>query len=203
MRSRSRRALGVLAGAAVLLLAGSCGVPTDGGVHAIDPGEIPSGIVEPAPATEPQPTPQAGEATPRVYFLGTGDMLVSTPRKLGNRQPPQLLAAVLQQLAEGPDPAEREDGLSTALPPELGLKLVELVDGRATIELSGEQVPASANLSTLAVGQIVLSATSVPTVSSVVLTRDGMRIEAPLGDGALSRLPLSESDYQILVAPDD
>ncbi len=52
----------------------------------------------------------------------------------------------------------------------------------------GEQSP-------LAVAQIVLTATSVPAVERVVLTRQGEPLEAQLPDGGLTTAPLAAQDY--------
>jgi hypothetical protein len=52
----------------------------------------------------------------------------------------------------------------------------------------------------LAVGQVVLSATSVPGVDRVRLLRDGEPLDAPLPDGELTSRPLTASAFASLLA---
>ena len=53
-----------------------------------------------------------------------------------------------------------------------------------------------------AVGQIVLTATSLPGVTAVLLTHDGEALEAPLPSGELTSAPLTAADYEpLLVGP--
>jgi spore germination protein GerM len=50
------------------------------------------------------------------------------------------------------------------------------------------------------VGQIVLTATSLPGVRGVRLTLDGEPLEAPLPSGELTSAPLTAEDYAALLS---
>ena len=76
--------------------------------------------------------------------------------------------------------------------------LVSLEDGRATVDVRMGRLPTGGDRLPLAVGQVVLTVTSVPTVREVVLVADGARIEAPLPGGALTGRPLTAADYAVL-----
>jgi hypothetical protein len=81
------------------------------------------------------------------------------------------------------------------------MQVTALEDRVATVELSGESPDAVPERLPLAVAQVVLTATSLPSVEAVLLTRDGVPVEAPLPGGELSDRPLREGDYAGLLAP--
>jgi hypothetical protein len=89
--------------------------------------------------------------------------------------------------------------LRTAVPLSLAFELRALDAGVATIELRSDDPANVGDEGPLAVGQLVLSATSVPGVDAVVLTRDGRAVDAQLADGALTGRPLTAADYAALV----
>jgi spore germination protein GerM len=51
------------------------------------------------------------------------------------------------------------------------------------------------------VGQIVLTATSVPDVEAVLMTRDGALVQLPIPGGALTSAPVTAQDYAELTRP--
>ena len=76
------------------------------------------------------------------------------------------------------------------------------VDGNTvTIDIAVPDDASSGWESRRAVGQIVLTATSVPEVRRVRLTRDGEPVEAPLPDGELTSDPLTARDYADFLVP--
>ena len=71
-----------------------------------------------------------------------------------------------------------------------------------TVDLTGAGDAPAGQQSRRAVGQIVLTATSLPGVRAVLLTHDGEPLEAPLPSGELTSSPLTAADYEpLLVAP--
>jgi spore germination protein GerM len=103
-------------------------------------------------------------------------------------------------LIAGPTSTEQATGITTALPPNLNLTIAELRGTRVTLELSGETEGRSATENILAVGQIVLSVTALPSIDEVTFSRNGVPVEALLADGALTTDPLTASDYASLRA---
>ena len=190
------------------MLAG-CGVPTGGEPSTIPATDVPYGLADPAPAPTPTVPPEAVADASRVHWVTAADTLVPRVREVSGTSRRARLADLLEQLAAGPTAAERDEQLSTALPPEVRLSVTGLDGGTATIDLDALAEAPAGGTGRRAVAQIVLTATSVPGIDAVLLELAGEPIEAPLPDGALSDRPLTASDYaaaaaavpSVLVAP--
>ena len=137
---------------------------------------------------------------PSVYFLRDNTLVaVEANPADGTGDPSRAVAAVLAQLSRGPSDQDRAAGLGTALGPDTAIRLAALDGAVARIDIAaGDQVPAPARVP-LAVGQVVLSVTSVPGVAAVLMTRDGSPVEVPLPGGALTDQPVTASDYGTLI----
>ncbi|HEY9473599.1 MAG TPA: GerMN domain-containing protein [Mycobacteriales bacterium] len=184
-----------------MLAAAGCGVPTEQAPRPVA-ASAPSELLAPAPRTVPQPTqvratPNA--QVPQVYFVDDRDRLVGLPQPMRIGSVRADLDALMRTLTAGLTGAERARGLSSALPPGLTLTVDDVHAGRVTVDLSGDVPGPSGDQTVLAVAQIVLSATSIPTVTGVQLTRAGNPLDAPLVGGALTSVPLSRSDYRSLL----
>ncbi len=181
--------------AGLLALVTGCGVPTGGTAETIPASDVPYGLASPAPSP---PAPVAADPVVepgRVFLVDAADVLVPRPRDVGGATAHDQLGALLEELAAGPTKEERDRQLSTALPPEVELSVVELADGTAIVDITGSPAVPAGEASRRAVAQVVLTATSVPGVESVVLTLDGERVEAPLPSGELTAEPLTAADY--------
>ena len=188
---RVRRSAAVLA---LAVLAG-CGVPTGGEPSTIAPTDVPYGLASPSPSPTPTAPPEAKVDASRVHWVTADNVLVPRVREVGGATRRDRLAYLLEQLAAGPTRDEREEQLSTALPPEVRISVTGMDGGTATIDLDGfAQAPAGVS-GRRAVAQIVLTATSVPGVEAVLLELAGEPIEAPLPAGELTARPLTEQDY--------
>lgn len=191
------RALATAIAATVLLV--GCGVPVQHEPAPIEPGAVPSRLKGSAEPTTGQPTATPGRPTVQVNFVRK-DRLVSLIREAPSVSRDDRLSTVIQALLAGPTPREQSTGLTSALPPELDLAIVRVQGNRVVLELSGETDGRSATENILAVGQIVLSVTAVPTIDEVTFSRDGQPVEALLADGALTAEPLTASEYTQLKA---
>jgi hypothetical protein len=188
-----------LATAGVLVLLAGCGAPSGGELRPLT--EVPYNLMSPATAA-PSSAPGSSSAKPLV-FLVKDDVLLpaAAPIPVGADDPSTVVGATLAKLAEGPGEAERARGLSTALGPDVGIALRRIDGATAVIDISaGDQAPTAGRLP-LAVGQVVLTAVSVPGIDSVLLTAEGKPIEAPLPGGALTGRALVAGDYDSLVEP--
>lgn len=186
-----RTSLVTLVAALASILVAACGAPT--GSEARPIASVPYDLTAPAPpdSSTSAPTPSRG---PQVFLLRDEVLRAASPVPSG-ADVRASAARALEALVDGPTDQDRTSGLSTALGPEVRLSLTDLVDGRATVEIRvGEQALGAGRLP-LAVGQIVLTLTSVVGVEEVVLTADGARIAAPLPGGALTDRPLRARDY--------
>ncbi|MFQ1002732.1 GerMN domain-containing protein [Modestobacter sp. SSW1-42] len=184
------------AGALLVLLAtAACGVPTGGDPEAIPATEVPYGLALPSPGATAAPTSPAGLGEPRVYLVAGDGALVPQGRAASAGTLAERLATLLADLATGPTPAELTERLSTALRPETSLSVAGVSGSTATIDLGGSAEAPSGRESKTAVAQIVLTATSLPGVDQVLVTRDGEQVEAPLPSGELTARPLTAADY--------
>ncbi len=188
-----------LAGAAGLLAATlavtGCGVPSQQLPVRVDRTEVPYDLLDEAPtARSTRPAEPTGE--PRAFFVTDDERLVGVPL---TAPPSSALPVAISALSSGPDRESRSRGLGTAIPPGLAVAVTRVERGIATIDLRGEPGPAGEQ-TPLAVAQIVLTATSVPTVDRVLLTRSGQPLEAQLPDGSLTTAPLTARDYIELLA---
>lgn len=183
------------AAAGLLTLLAGCGVPTGGAAETIPASDVPYGLASPAPTSPAPAGPVPVVAPGRVYLVDAADGLVPRPREVDGATAEERLGALLDALAAGPTAEERDRQLSTALPPEVQLSVVELTGGTATVDITGAPEAPAGQASRRAVAQVVLSATSVPGIEAVVLTWDGERVEAPLPSGELTAEPLTRADY--------
>ncbi|UMG91832.1 GerMN domain-containing protein [Nocardioides sp. TF02-7] len=185
----------VVAAAATFL---SCGVPGSGTVRTVDDDEVPYGLLDP-PSPSAPPAPIGGPARAPVVVWTGGERLV--PEATGgtcSENPATLVERLLAELVAGPSEETRAAGRSSAVPPDFGLDLVDLRDGTAEIGIEPE-TPLSAEQLPVAVGQVVLTVTSAPTVRSVVLVDDGEPVQVPLPGGVLTDEPVRASDYAELL----
>ncbi len=194
---RWRRSASVGLGAAALAvglsLVTGCGVPAGDG-----PSPVDSDIAE---LLVPEPTPTATATSEQVKLTVTwvrGDSLARAQR-LGLADTRQdRLDVTLDELLRGPRPAEQIKGFTTLLPPDVQVA-GDVKGRRALIELTVGTGLEPVGLP-LAVGQIAVTALSVPRVRSVVFTVDGVPTPVPLpgsrGDTRVVRL----SDYRTVLA---
>ncbi|GAB3591765.1 hypothetical protein GCM10027446_10770 [Angustibacter peucedani] len=194
----------VVAAAAVAALLGGCGLPQDGEARPVDDGAVPYGLLGPA-ATAAPPSTKLGRteaSQPQTYLLRGDQLLEAVPSAVDLSQEvttPRVLSALFAQLAAGPTEAERADGLSTALAPGVQITLVSVHDQVVDLQVQAALKDPSADRLPLAIGQLVLTATSVDGIDGVRLVRDGVPVEVPLPGGALTSSPLHRSDYRELL----
>jgi hypothetical protein len=193
-----RRAAGVVA---VLVGLAGCGVPTSGDPTVIPAAEIPYGLVAPEPTDPTDTTMQTDVTATAIYLVTPDDVLVPRGRDLPGGPLDERLDLLLAQLASGPMAPERADELSSKLPPEVVLDITDISGDTVTIDITGPVEAPSGSDSRLAVAQIVLTATSVPEVRAVLLTREGEAIDAPLPGGELTSAPLTADDYTSFLTP--
>jgi len=180
---------------ALLAVLAGCGVPTGGEPSTIAATDVPYGLAEPAPPPSPTPSPEAVADASRVHWVTASDTLVPRVREVSGTTRRARLADLLEQLAAGPTAAERDEQLSTALPPDIRLRVTGLDGGTATIGVDALVEAPAGVAGRRAVAQVVLTATSVPGVDAVLLELGGEPIEAPLPDGELTDRPLTAQDY--------
>ncbi|HEX3004897.1 MAG TPA: GerMN domain-containing protein [Angustibacter sp.] len=200
MRTTRWAAAAVVASA---LLAG-CGLPHDASARAVDPKQVPYGLLQSSPPatsdqSEPKSTNRTGQQA-ELFLLDSDDRLVGVPAGVGRPLTTSArLAALFALLERGPDENQRGQGLSTAWTPGVRIQLRDFTNGTAQVEVAAGLKDPSADQLPLAIGQLVLSATSLREVDAVQLVRDGAPVEVPLPGGALTSAPLTRQDYASLL----
>lgn len=175
-------------------LAAACGVPSGDAPATVPASDVPFGLLSPTP-TSPAATPSASQFDrPLVFLVDAGGRLVPRGRALAGDPVKAALTELLEDLAAGPTAEEQRQQLSSALPPGMRLAVTAFDGGIATIDIVGS-TELSGRSSRLAVGQIVLTATSVPGVEAIRLRRNDDAVEAPLPGGQLTSDPLTAADY--------
>lgn len=196
MSGRAARAAPVLALLIGLTSTAGCGVRAMDRARPLDPALVPRA------ASVGTATATAGRAA--VIYLSSGPdgtPLRPVRRPAVTGSPTERASALLADLVAGPTGAERDRGLSSALPAGLVLALApgSPQAGTATVMLRGSVPGPSAGQVAVAVGQIVLTLTGDPAIGSVRLVRDGRSLAAALPDGSLTNAPLARGDYDALL----
>jgi hypothetical protein len=188
--------------AAAFMLISACGIPRDGSTRAVADDDVPYRLLQSSAAVAtPTPPPDGREVTlPQVFLLDSDRQLVPRALQVPVGSPQQVADAALLALASGPTDPQRASGLSTALGPDVRVRLVDLAEGTARVSLDVLESGVSADRLPLAVGQVVLTAVSVQGVDRVLLVRDGQPIGAPLPGGEQTTEPLVADDYASLLA---
>lgn len=109
-------------------------------------------------------------------------------------------SAILVDLLNGPPEAAKADGLSTGLGPSVEVTVQGVTMGTAFVSWTATPADPAPAVLPLAIGQIVLTLTSVTGIDSVRFTRDGAPADVPLPSGELSARPVTASDYTSLRA---
>jgi spore germination protein GerM len=159
-------------------------------------GEAPSTA---APSTEPVATPSTESpdttsvptAAPttdptlvdvRVYLLRDERLAVVHRQVAG----PAVLRNALAELLEGPTESERAAGLHTEIPDGTALRDLDLADGLATVDVSGDFEQGGGTLSmTARLAQVIFTATQFDNVDEVLFWLDGAPVEFFGGEGIL------------------
>ncbi len=185
------RVLRGLAAVAALLVLAACGVTTQRSPHQIDDANIPFGLADRSPGGA---TASTGAATFQYYiYLVSGDRLQAVKR---GKTTPATPTAVLRTLTKGPTSGEADAGLRTLLDPGTTVDRVTVRGDLATIDLNGDpETFRPGSDQSLALAQLVYTATALPGVSRVQVRLSGDPAEIPRGDGTLTTGPVRRSDY--------
>jgi spore germination protein GerM len=126
-----------------------------------------------------------------------GDQLIRATRQVSAETRQEQLDAALTALLAGPSTDEQGGGLTTLLPPDLGIDGV--VEGRRVVlDLTAASALEPGGVP-LAVGQAALTALAVPDVTRVVFAVDGEPTPVPLPDGGSTRV-VRAADYRTVTS---
>jgi hypothetical protein len=186
---------------ASLAMLGACGLPTSSTPVEVPQAEVPYGLLESA-TTSPSPTASPGGAlsAATMYLADAQQQLVAVPVQIPSGPAAPMLQSLLDRLAVGPSERERARGLVTDLGPGSTIVVRNLSAGTADLELQSTNQDPSPSKLPIAVGQIVLTATSIVGIDRVVFVRDGTVLPVPGPDGSRTVDPLTSASYTSLLA---
>lgn len=173
-RGRGARVAAALVAVAAVGIAG-CGVPLDDAPRPIAQTTIPPASVTPTTIAEDE----GQEAS--VYFLRDDELERQGYPVEGEPTLEQAIGFVLEPPAEGAD-----EGLRSSVPPGTALRSVEVSDGVATIDLTGEINDVTGLAQKEAFAQILFTTLAFPRIDAVRFQVDGKAIDAPTDDGNLA-----------------
>lgn len=176
--------------ACVMVLAG-CSIQPDA-----SPNDLPA---ERADVFGDPATGDEAAGTNRIYLLAPADPEAAQRIRSVQRDVPTAPASVLASLFAGPNAAERDQLLDTAIPADVELLAARPVGPVLTVDLNDVFDELTPDGLRLAVAQIVSTATDIEGVESVQLRIEGQPRVWPLGNGELTDRPLTRYDYPGLV----
>lgn len=173
--------------AVALVWLAACGGPA--GPVEIPPEELPFSL-----ARSPRPTlSPAGTATFTVYLARSGRLVPVTRNLL---TAPDPVENAVRALLRGPIPAERGEGLSSAIPANTRLLEVVVVDRIADVDLSSEfQEPGPSESILLRVAQVVWTLVEFPEITAVRFLVDGDLVGVLTDRGVPVDRPVTAPDY--------
>jgi len=197
---RAERARPGRLGLVVLVLAlvtASCGIPT-GGPKAIADKDVPFHLLSPTtPTTVPNTVPPADIVPEYVYLVSSIQTVAPVLRDVPVATTLNAtLTEVLEALLEGPTATESSMGLTTYLTGTKVRVTARVSAGVATVDFSSSPVQVVGAPETLAVAQVVFTATGLPGVSSVLFEIAGQPSNVPTASGASVPGPVDRSSYQ-------
>ena len=188
--------------AAVLVMLGACGLPRGSTPVQVPPDDVPYGLLA-TPTTSPTPTLTPGVllVPGTIYLVDADQKLVPVDVQVPAAPAFPMLQSLLNRLAVGPTDRERARGLVTDLGPASTIVLRNVSGGTASIDLQPNSQDPSASKLPIAVGQIVMTATSIVGVDRVVFVRAGTVLPVPGPDGSMTADALVAADYDGMMAP--
>jgi hypothetical protein len=144
-----------------------------------------------------QPTPgqtQAPVAGLAVAVFFTREERIAT----GGRdvEPPAVARGAIEALLAGPTALERDLGMGSEVPAGTRLLGIDIANGLATVDFSGEFESGGGSLSmTTRVAQVVYTLTQFETVTRVTIRLDGREVDAIGGEGVPAR-NLTRDDFR-------
>ncbi|WP_436794853.1 GerMN domain-containing protein [Actinospongicola halichondriae] len=142
------------------------------------------------------------EFTATLYLIADNDRLVPVAREVtsdGSRD--GQITAIFRALVDGPSDEEADIGLRSAVPPATVVLESSATGTSVTLDLSAAFASIGGKAELLAVGQLVVTATTFPGVQSLNLRLDGTPIDVPLPTGALTDQAVTLRQFSALLDP--
>ena len=176
----------------VCVTAVACSIPTDDGPRAI-PEEDRVDFVEQDVTGGP------AEGSGLIYLLAPSQTGEQQQLRAVQRDVPRSSFSLLTSLFDGPNSDEIAEEIGTALPADLELNSTRTVQAVLNVDITDSLAPLTVEAVTLAVAQIVATASQLDGVRAVRILIDGEPQVWPVGNGGLAERPLTIYDYPGLV----
>ena len=182
-----------LALCAVVLGAAACGIPTATSPTPIAKSDVPYRLLDPPTTTTTSPgTPPAVGVAELIYLVAPDGHLVAATREVAV---PASLTQVLGALLAGPTATESASGIQSFLT-HAGVQVTATQSGAvATVDFTTNPIQVVGPDQTLAIAQVVYTATQQPGIAGVTFEIGGKQIEVPTAAGAQVPGPVGRADY--------
>ncbi len=195
----------ILAMTGLAMVAAACGSGGAVAVRKIDSGRTagPSPSVNPSstpsqPPTSPSTVPGTAQTVTVEVWFTKGETLYESKRTQSFTV--AVGRAALTALLAGPSAEEEAAGLASSVPTGTQLLGLSIVDGIATVDLSGGFDSGGGSLSErMRLAQVVYTISQFPTVQGVDFRLDGQPVTAFSGEGIVLDHPQTRTDYQDLL----
>ncbi len=177
----------------VLAVAGTaCGIPISQSPRSIAKSDVPFHLLDPATSTTVASSSPPEVGVPEtIYLVAQSQHLTPVSRDV---RFPANLTQILGALIDGPTPAESALGLQSFLTAKTSVTAT-VVGGIATVDFTTSPVEVVGADETLAIAQVVFTATQQSGVKGVVFEIDGQPTPVPAGNGTQVTGPVSRSTY--------
>jgi len=192
-RGPGRRLAALVVGAAVVVGAAACGVPLEDHARATPPEAVPYGLLEPGTSTSSTQAPSDGAVLYLVGQRGLSPVRRPVPS-------PVSVRVVVEALGADPPPDEEGLGLRSVLAAEEFVLGARSATGVGRIDLADRFRSLPEREQTLALAQLVLTATEVTGIDRVAFTLNGEPLDVPTADGTLRSGSVTRADYESLLA---
>jgi len=188
----TRRSAVVACCIAFAAVVGGCSVPGERSASRIPPDEVPFQLSDQTTTTTTIPNASTTIAPDDsvVVYLVRDNLLIPVMRDSTAANAPSVLA----RLAQGPTDAETNDGLRSALVPELA-QIVNDTSDLVTIDLNEEFSSLAPTEQRLALAQITYSLAQLPGIDEIRFLVGGQAASVPRGDGSSTDRPVGPNDY--------
>ncbi len=182
---------------AVSLTVAACGIPTSGGPTAISKKDVPFHLLSPAsPTTSTSIVSSAVEVPELIFLVAPTQTLAPVSRSIpASTTLNGTLTEVLEALLAGPKASESASGLQTFLTGSKTRVSAKVAGGIATIDFATNPIQVVGANQTLAIAQVVYTATQLPGVTGMVFQIGGQPIEVPTASGATVPGPVDRTSY--------
>ncbi len=195
MSKRALPGLARLGAVAAIGATAACGIPTNGTPTPIAKADVPFHLLNPVTPTTIRHVVRPEPTVPGIiYLVAPTQHVIAVSRQV---RTPATLTEVLAALLDGPTATESKFGLQTFLSGSTTQVRADVSGGIATVDfLSADPVQVVGPDPTLAIAQVVFTATEQPGVTEVRFEIDGKPIDVPTASGAQVPGPVDRTSYQ-------